>query len=116
MTTFDDTGLQAGLWTGILHAPAAPARLTLTHQGRDLAEASVTPAGPGRFAVAAPVPASVLGDGVTTLSLMAGADVLAHLHIAAGQPVEADLRADIALIRAELDLLKRELRRLATGG
>lgn len=36
------------------------------------------------------------------------------LSLVAGAPLDIDLRVEIDLIRAELDLLKREFRRLAT--
>ena len=45
-----------------------------------------------------------------------GAPVLGRLDLRAGQPLAQDVLAEIALLRAELELMKREFRRLAAGG
>jgi hypothetical protein len=46
-----------------------------------------------------------------------GGDPLCRETIAFGDPLEADLRAELAQLRTELDVLKRALRRhLAEGG
>jgi hypothetical protein len=60
-----------------------------------------------------PVPPDRLDDGVQTFLIRAAdsGETLAHLTIVAGAPLEADLRAEIDLLRAELDLLKRAFRR-----
>ena len=39
--------------------------------------------------------------------------VLARLSLLAGDPLDEDLAAEIAALRAELELVKRELRRFA---
>ena len=78
----------------------------------------------GHWRVAAAIPAQKLSDGVQTFLLLedagegaepplATARHLASLSLVAGAPLEQDLRAEIDLMRSELDLVKRELRRVA---
>ena len=69
--------------------------------------------GPGLWDIALDVPATLLGDGVQTILIrdeVSGAP-LEQITIAAGKPLEDDIRAEISLLRAELDLLKRAFRR-----
>jgi hypothetical protein len=68
---------------------------------------------PGDWFLRLPVPADRLDDGVQTFLLRDrdGGQTLGHFSIVAGLPLEADLRAEIDLLRAELDLLKRVFRR-----
>ena len=46
--------------------------------------------------------------------MQAGGEVLASFTLVAGVPLEEDLRAEISLLRAELDLLKKAFRRHVT--
>ena len=132
-TTFTHGGLRGGVWQGILHADKAPGRLLLVQNGVTAGVATVTPAGNDSFHVSVPLPADRLSDGVHTFILIAddgqgddaqgdgrggdgpmpGAERLGVLPIVAGYVLEEDLRAQLELLRAEVDLLKRELRRLA---
>ncbi|MDO5647059.1 hypothetical protein [Paracoccus sp. (in: a-proteobacteria)] len=118
MTQFDDHGLQDGAWRGTLTGDR-PARLAVIHLGQVVAEIA-----PDSDTVALPVPARALSSGLQTLLLMgdngapgeplrADAQQLGHLAILAGQPLEQDALAEIASLRAELDLMKREFRRFA---
>lgn len=117
---FSSYGLTGGLWSGRLIAEAPPGRVVLLHQGRVIAEAALTPE-EGGWMVSVSLPASVLTDGVQSLLLMAedaqggASQQLDCLHLAAGTALDADIAAEIGLIRAELDLLKREFRRFAAS-
>ncbi|UXU73768.1 MULTISPECIES: hypothetical protein [unclassified Paracoccus (in: a-proteobacteria)] len=124
MDDFECHGLAAGVWRGILRRSQPPGRLLLTHQQATLAEVSVNPAGQDLWQIAVPLPADRLGDGMQTFLLVeeiASAKpggrpalrTLAQMTLLAGTALDHDLRAEIALMRAELDLLKREFRRLA---
>lgn len=118
MAEFENLGLRAGVWYGVLTGEA-PSRVFVSHLGQPIAEAAVDPAGEGRFDVTAPLPADVLNDGVQTLLMVAEAGEgqlvqrLGQISLLSGEVLEEDLRAEISLLRAELDLLKREFRRLA---
>ncbi|MCO8144742.1 hypothetical protein NHN26_05835 [Rhodovulum tesquicola] len=110
------TRLQAGIWEGVLEAgPAAvPPGIEALHQGRPLPGLRLTPdpGRPGRYGLALPIPAEILSDGVQTCVIRdrATGAMLASFAILAGQPLDHDLRAEIELLRAELDLLKRAFR------
>lgn len=117
MAQFENLGLRAGVWHGTLEG-AAPARIYVSLLGQPAAEAALTPAGANRWSVAAPLPPEFLNDGVHTLLMMAegggGAAVqLGKISVMAGEVLAEDLGAEIALLRAEVDMLKSELRRLA---
>ena len=112
------TRLAGGVWEGVLRAGAEP-RLSVTHEGREVAGVGVAADGPGAWAVRVPVPAEAIADGVQTFVIsdaVTGA-VLGHFAVVAGDALALDLRAEIDLLRAELDLLKRAFRRhcLETG-
>ena len=123
MPEFESLGLKAGTWSGLLRRAAPPGRIDLIHMGETVAEARISPAGEGVWRIEAALPPDRLSEGVQSFMLVAGAagegdeggERIAGLSIVAGQPLESDLRAEIELIRAELDLLKREFRRLAAG-
>lgn len=71
-------------------------------------------AGPdGRHRVTARIPAEAISDGVAVLILreMGGGQALAHIPLIAGAPLHDDLHSEVALLRAELDMLKSVLRR-----
>jgi hypothetical protein len=111
--TLTQTRIANGVWEGVLTGAVGAAALEASHQGRRLEGLTVAPV-PGQSGtheVKLPIPASVLSEGVQTLLIEAGGEVLASLTLVAGQPLEEDLRAEISLLRAELDLLKKAFRR-----
>lgn len=113
---FTNHGLKSGIWSGTLTAARPPARLTVTLRGQDIAQAVLTPMGAGEWQVRATLPATALSDGAHSLMLMAdGGGVLARLPIIAGTALDGDMIAEIALLRDELEMLKREFRHFASG-
>jgi hypothetical protein len=108
------TRLANGIWEGILSSADNPAPMVeALHLDTDLGGVEVIPL-PGKprsYTVRVPIPATVLSEGVQSILLRAGGEVLAHVTLVAGVPLEEDLRAEIGLLRAELDLLKRAFRR-----
>lgn len=109
--------IRGGVWEGVLSgAPegAAP-RLEVLHLEAPVEGVSVTAdaSAPGRFQVAVPIPAELLSDGVQSFVIRdaAGGEALASFSIITGEPLEEDIRAEIDLLRAELDLLKKAFRR-----
>lgn len=113
-------GFRGGLWQGRLSAPATGGRMpgiVVQSDGAAVAGVGLHADGPGSWVITVPVPAAALGDGVSTFVLLDGADgaALTSFAIATGEPAEDDLRAEVALLRAELDMMKRHFRRLARG-
>ena len=124
MDQFESLGLKSGIWQGVLRRDTPPGRLLLVHMGARVGDARATAQDDGSWRIAAAIPPQKLSDGVQTFLLLedqgegaeppqAGAWHLSSLSIVAGELVEEDMRAEINLLRSELDLLKKELRRLA---
>lgn len=126
---FENLGLRAGIWHGRLAGGGgtAPARLLLVLEGRVLAERVPQEgdgAGPDGWPVAMPVPPEALGQGLALLALLADpgpsgappmpqAQRLATLTLSAGAPLAGDdVQAELALLRAEIELLKRVMRQM----
>ena len=111
--------IRSGTWHGRAERAdgalgPAPA-FTAWHRGTRLADPDVTPVrgSPGSWDVRLPIPPEVLSGGVETLLIRDAEtdETLESLAFASGDVLEEDLRAEIALLRAELDLLKRAFRR-----
>jgi hypothetical protein len=111
--------LAEGVWEGLLstRAKSAP-RLLLRHRDELVGEPETVEADgksgePGRWLVRFRLPVERLSDGVQTFVIedAATGDALAHETIFAGEMVDEDIRSEVSLLRAELDLLKRAFRR-----
>ncbi|KGJ04855.1 hypothetical protein SAMN04487972_108149 [Paracoccus halophilus] len=126
MSDFESLGLKGGIWQGVIARAEPPGRLSLVHLGERIAEVLATPEGAGQWRIASAIPSGRLSDGVQTFLLLEdrgegaaplqpGARQLGKLTLAAGALLDDDLLAELDLMRSELDLVKRELRRLAAG-
>jgi hypothetical protein len=106
--------LRAGVWEAVLQVAGEP-DIEALHQGTLLPGLRVVAlAGrPGDWLLRLPIPPERLDDGVQTfvLRVRGGGQTLGHFTIISGTPLEADLRAELDLLREELDLLKRAFRR-----
>jgi hypothetical protein len=112
--TLTQTRILNGWWEGVLtgftgSAPEVVAR----HQGAPLdgVEVVALSGRPDQASVRLPIPATVLSEGVQTVILEADGLICGQFTLIAGVPLEEDLRAELSLLRAELDLLKRAFRR-----
>jgi len=111
--------LAEGVWEGLLSSRAASApRLLLRHMDELIGEpetvrADEGDAGVGKWFVRFRLPVERLSDGVQTFVIEDAdtGDALAHETVIAGEVLDEDTRAEVALLRAELDLLKRAFRR-----
>ncbi|OOY20256.1 hypothetical protein BMI86_12475 [Thioclava sp. DLFJ5-1] len=106
----DSTRIKAGRWEAVSHEKEAP-DLEVRHQGEVLEGLSVSGA-PGDWRLAQPIPAELLSEGVLTFLVCRKADgeVIDRFSLVAGAPLAGDLRAEIDLLRAELDMLSRAFR------
>jgi hypothetical protein len=112
--TLTQTRIANGLWEGVLTGAGDKVpTLEAHHLGQRLQGLTVTPVPDqaGSHAVQLSLPATVLSEGVQTVLFQAGDEVLTSFTLIAGVPLDEDLRAEIGLLRAELDLLKRAFRR-----
>ena len=111
------TRFREGLWEGLLVAETgatAPPEIGVTLNDRPVRGVTVIKAAEeGRWAVEIPVPVEAVGDGVQTFLITdtAAGVTLDSFTMIAGEPMGEDIRAELALLRAELDMLKRAFRR-----
>lgn len=126
---FRDEGVEGGVWHGWLSGtalPALPARLALVLRGAvvGLADAEAAPDG---WMIRATLPGSVIASGAQTLLLLAdegegdappqpGAVQLGALSLLAGRLMDGEVLAEIARLRAEMEVLKQAMRNLAHRG
>ncbi|MGX0876958.1 hypothetical protein ACSSV4_001642 [Roseovarius sp. MBR-154] len=115
--TLTKTRLFEGVWEGVLSgtsdAVAAP-EIEVTHlqepvEGVEVIARSES----GDWVVRIPVPPEKIADGVQTFLIRdrASGAVLDSFALLAGDVLSYDIRAEMALLREELDLLKRAFRR-----
>lgn len=110
-----------GHWEGILtssvEGTVPDVQVTLRDmplEGVTVTEIAEDTARPGpRWVVRIPVPAEAVGDGVQTILIFDAATdtVLNSVTLVAGEALGDDIRAEVELLRAELDMLKRAFRR-----
>ncbi len=115
--TLTTLGIRAGVWHGrIGGVPQAP-DIEVTHLGTALEGMALREDGADGFVLTVPVPPETIGDGIQTYLITdrKTGTRLGSFTIVAGEALDADLRAELDLLRAELDMLKRAFRRLAAG-
>ncbi len=115
--TLTKTRLFAGVWEGVLTSQAArsaPPSLTVSHQNTAISGVEVAATGADReWIVRIAIPADLIADGVQTFVVTdtdAG-ETLSSFAILAGDALAEDIRSEMDLLRAELDMLKRAFRR-----
>lgn len=111
------TRLFQGIWEGLVTGTAPGHRpvIAVTHleqpvPGAELLEAPETAGG---WLLRIPVPREALSDGIHTFLIRSAdtGETLASFAILAGEALADDIRAEMDLLREELDLLKRAFRR-----
>lgn len=101
-----------GVVTAFVPGAGAPPALELSVgdgvvEGLEIAETR------GGWIARATLPPQALNDGQTAVLLRRAGDgeVLARIGVRVGDAADADLAAEVAFLRAELDMLKRAFRR-----
>ena len=106
------SSISGGLWRGEFEGFADAPAVVVLHLGTPLDDVSTLQLESGNWEVSVPIPSSVLTDGVLTFVVQDQNDkTLATFTIIAGEPFAEDLRAEINLLREELDLIKSAFRR-----
>jgi len=116
--TLTATRLFEGVWEGVLTVSNSGGNyqpeIEVTHLGKPIEGVLVNEdTAKGYWGVRVPVPATTLADGVQTFLITdrrSGAQ-LNSFTILAGAPLNDDIRAEMDLLRAELDMLKKAFRR-----
>ncbi len=108
-----NTQLKAGIWQGdLIGAGSMAPTLNMTHEGKTLADiTAMHDADRDVWQISVPIPAAIISDGLQTFLVIDGqSNTLASFSLLAGDPPAEDLRAEISLLRAELDMLKKAFR------
>lgn len=115
--TVAKTRIQAGIWEGVItanQAVGAEPDIAVTHLDKPVTSFAVSKdADKDQWALRIAIPPELLADGVQVfvISDNATSEKLDSFTIVTGEPLEDDIRAEVELLRAELDMLKRAFRR-----
>jgi len=110
------TKMRQGIWEGKLTGAVGDAtpKLNVTHQGNTVLDVTVDAieAGDGHR-VQIPIPTDAIADGLQTILIEDAVTEkkLGSISLIAGEALGDDLRVEVDLLRAELDMLKRAFRR-----
>ena len=109
------TKMQQGVWQGIITQNGTDTpQIDVSHQKNSIADVSIThDSAANHWVLSVPIPKEAIADGVQTRIIRdTAADVdIGHITLLAGEVLGDDIRAEIDLLRAELDMLKRAFRR-----
>ncbi len=111
------TRLNEGVWEGIVYQTAQTATapvISVTHLGKPIEGVALSAADEGgHWVLRVPIPAECIADGVQTFLVKDATtqEVVSSFAIYAGDVLDDDIRAEISLLREELDMLKRAFRR-----
>ncbi len=104
--------LLEGVWTGEVDGLSTMPDIEVTLHDRIVNGVGVGPGEDGTWLIHVPVPPEAVTDGSHSfLVTMGNGDLLATFTIIAGETVAEDLRAEIGLLRDELDMLKKAFRK-----
>lgn len=111
--TLTPTRFQNAVWEGLITGTEKPDVQVMLH-GEPVPGVTIEPVADG-WALSVPVPPSAISDGAHSLVIRdATTDRdLGHFTIIAGSAAADELVAEVGLLRAELDMLKRTVRRLS---
>ncbi len=111
------TRLFAGVWEGVVRGRASARDrpdLQVSHQGKVIAhELRTDETRDNCWLVRVALPVELLSDGVQVFLIRdrESDETLGSFTVLTGEPLEEDIRAEVELLRAELDMLKRAFRR-----
>ena len=115
--TLTKARLFEGVWEGVLTVNARSRiqpQVEVIHLEARLPDVElIEDTDAGRWVLRVPIPAELLSDGVQSFVIRdaESGETLESFAILAGEVMADDLRAEITLLREELDMLKRAFRR-----
>lgn len=109
------TKMAQGVWRGTITGMGEDTpRIEVTHEDDPVEGIILTHnESADHWTLSVPIPPKAIADGVQTL-LISDADAqvkIGHITLLAGEELADDIRAEMDLLRAELDMLKRAFRR-----
>ncbi|VAV92009.1 hypothetical protein MNBD_ALPHA07-1965 [hydrothermal vent metagenome] len=114
--TLAKTRIFEGVWEGVLTYDGKgkfQPEIEVTHLDQALEDVEIT-AGPGegQWGIRVPIPVASIADGVQTFLIRdaRNGDVLNSFALMSGDFLSYDIRVEMALLREELDMMKRVLR------
>lgn len=102
-----------GVWTAMIDGKGTP-ELSVTHLERAVPNVTLKPTDTeNRWELSVPVPVEAICDGVQTFIVtdLASDAQIGSFSLISGDALGDDIRAEMDLLRAELDMLKRAFRR-----
>ena len=106
--------LHRGVWEGTLTGSAgATPVLVLRHKDEVVPGLTLAQTGKGTWAVSVPVPVDLIDDDFRTFVIVDETRdaILTSFSVFAGDQLSDEMQAEVDLLRAELDLLKRAFRK-----
>ena len=106
--------LRSGVWEGRITGIGTRPDIRVTHLDRPVDTVKIVQGDEaGLWNITIPIPTDAVTDGVQTFLIIDAADdtKLGDFTLIAGDAMADDLRAEVELLRAELDMLKRAFRR-----
>ncbi|MFW8594010.1 hypothetical protein [Cribrihabitans neustonicus] len=102
-----------GIWEGRLSNARSRPEITVMHRDHPLEGIALAEGERGEWHLSVPVPADALGDGTQTFVIFDSGNAarLGAFTVTGSSTEDAGLRAEVELLRAELDMLKRAFRR-----
>ena len=113
--TLTPTKMRRGVWEGVITNthPEKP-QLSVTHLNKEVPVFELTEnKEEDLWLLQIPIPEEAIADGVQTFVISDKIDGarIGHFTLIAGEALGDDMRVEIELLRAELDMLKRAFRR-----
>jgi len=115
--TLTKTRLFEGVWEGILTSDGEgnmQPEIEVTHLQQPVPDVQVIENREARhWVVRVPIPAALISDGVQTFLIndARAGETLGSFALLSGDALSYDIRAEVTLLRDELDMLKRAFRR-----
>lgn len=113
--TLTPTAMRQGVWHGVVHqAGSGVPQVTVTHLSEEVSGVALTESETaGEWLLQVPVPMDAIADGVQVFAISdaLNGEKLGQFTLIAGETLGDDIRGEVALLREELDMLKRAFRR-----
>ena len=113
--TLTATRMRRGIWEGVItNAESGVPQIKVTHLDKPVPDFDLTEnTADGNWALKVPIPPEAIADGVQTFVITDQMDGerLGYFTLIAGEALGDDMRVEMELLRAELDMLKRAFRR-----